>query len=66
MRKLSNPNYVSFGPKETIVTFASDRGGLRRNDSGEFFFREMMDGRFTCASPDLERQLIDAGMIQGL
>ena len=65
MRKASNPKYVTFGPAETIVTFATDRGQLRTNDSGEFFFREMTDGRFTCASPDLERQLIDAGVRAG-
>jgi hypothetical protein len=65
MRKISNPKYVTFGPTETVVSFATDRGQLRTNDAGEFFFREMSDGRFTCASPDLERQLIDASVRAG-
>ena len=65
MRKASNPKYVTFGPTETVVTFATDRGQLRTNDAGEFFFREMTDGRFTCASPDLERQLKTAGVRAG-
>jgi hypothetical protein len=61
MRKRSNPNYVEFSKVETVVQFARDRGELRTNDHGEFFFRELMDGRFTCASPDLERRLADLG-----
>jgi hypothetical protein len=65
MRRASNPNYVKFGPAETVVMLAKDRGELRTNDSGEFFFRELMDGRFTCASPDLERQLINSGVRAG-
>jgi hypothetical protein len=65
MRRISNPNYVTFGPKESIVTFITDRGQLRKNDSGEFFYREMPEGKFTCASPDLERQLIEAGVLAG-
>jgi hypothetical protein len=65
MRRISNPKYVTFGPAETVVSFATDRGQLRTNDSGEFFFREMTDCRFTCASPELERQLIDAGVRAG-
>jgi hypothetical protein len=66
MRPARNPKYVTFGPKETIVTFTSARGELRTNDSGEFFLRNMADGRFTCASPDLERQLLDAGVRAGM
>jgi hypothetical protein len=65
MRRASNPNYVKFGPAEMVVTFATDRGQLRTNDAGEFFYREFTDGRFCCASPDLERQLIDAGVRAG-
>jgi hypothetical protein len=65
MRKASNPNYVKFGPAETVVTFTTDRGKARRNDNGDFFLREMPGGKFTCASPDLERQLIDAGVRAG-
>ena len=66
MRRINSPNYVKFGPTETIVTFAKDRGELRRNDTGEFFFRELSDGKFTCAAPDLERQLINAGVRAGV
>jgi hypothetical protein len=66
MRPVRNPNYVTFGAKESIVTFASARGELRTNDSGEFFLRSMAGGRFTCASPDLERKLIDAGVRAGV
>jgi hypothetical protein len=65
MRKSSSPNYVKFGPAELVVTFATDRGQLRTNDAGEFFYREFTDGRFCCASPDLERQLIQAGVRAG-
>jgi hypothetical protein len=66
MRRINSPNYVKFGPTETVVTFAKDRGELRRNDTGEFFFRELSDGKFTCAAPDLERQLINAGVRAGV
>jgi hypothetical protein len=65
MRRISNPNYVKFGPAEMFVSFAKDRGDLRTNDSGQFFYRELADGRFTCASPELGRQLIDAGVRAG-
>jgi hypothetical protein len=65
MRRVSHPNYVAFRPAETIVTFATDRGQLRTNDTGDFFFREFTNGKFTCASPDLERQLINAGVRAG-
>ena len=65
-RRAKNPNYVTFGPVETVVTFAKDRGELRTNDAGEFFLRTFTDGRFACASPDLERQLIDAGVRAGV
>jgi hypothetical protein len=65
VRRVSNPNYVKFGSAETLVTCATDRGQLRTNDAGDFFFREFTDGRFTCASPDLERQLVNAGVRAG-
>jgi len=65
-RHSKNPNYVSFSCAETVVVFSRDRGELRTNDMGEFFLREMTDGRFTCASPDLERQLIDTGVRAGV
>jgi hypothetical protein len=65
MRSVSNPNYVKFSKTETVVVFSEDRGELRTNDAGEFFFRKMTDGRFTCASPDLERRLIDSGYRAG-
>ena len=61
MRKASNPNYIKFGKDELILQFTHDRGELRTNDYGEYFLRETMDGRFTCASPDLERRLVDLG-----
>jgi hypothetical protein len=61
MRTRKNPNYLEFSKAETVVAFARDRGELRTNDFGEFFFRETIDGRFTCASPELERRLVDAG-----
>jgi hypothetical protein len=65
MRSVTNPNYVKFTRTEMIVAFSADRGELRTNDNGEFFFRKMTDGRFTCASPDLERRLIDSGYRAG-
>jgi hypothetical protein len=61
MRERSNPNYVKFGKTETVVQFTRDRGELRTNNFGEFFFRELMDGRFTCAASELERRLADLG-----
>jgi hypothetical protein len=61
MRSVSNPNYVKFSKAEMVVAFTRDRGELRTNDHGEFFFRELVDGRFTCVNPDLERRLIDLG-----
>ena len=65
-RKATNPNYVTFGKTETVVMFKTDRGQLRSNDMGDFFLREMVDGRFTCASPDLERVLVSAGVRAGI
>jgi hypothetical protein len=53
-------NYVKFGPVETVVQFATDRGELRSNDNGDFFFRGFADGsRFACLSPELERRILD-------
>jgi hypothetical protein len=53
-------NYIKFGPQEMIVQFAADRGELKSNDNGEYFLRTFSDGRrFTCASPELERRLLD-------
>jgi hypothetical protein len=65
MRSVSNPNYVKFTRSEMIVVSSEDRGELRRNDAGEFFFRRIADGRFTCTNPDLERRLIDLGYRAG-
>ena len=65
VRKAKSINYVTFGPTERVVIFATDRGQLRSNDSGQFFFRKFTDGKFTCCSPDLERQLIDSGVRAG-
>ena len=64
-RGSANPNYVEFSDKETAVVLAEDRGQLRTNSYGDFFLRKFADGRFTCASPDLERQLIDSGARAG-
>jgi hypothetical protein len=66
MRRATNPNYVAFGPTETVVTLKEDRGQLRTNGMGEFFLRSFTDGRFTCTSPELERQLIDLGVCAGM
>jgi len=55
----NNPNYVKFGPTETVVAFVTDRGELKTNQTGDYFFRAMVDRRFACVSPDLERQIID-------
>jgi hypothetical protein len=51
MRPVRNPNYVTFGAKESIVTFASARGELRTNDSGEFFLRSMAGGPLHLCQP---------------
>lgn len=66
MSRKVGTNYVRFGRQEMVVTFAKDRGELRTNDLGDFFFREMADGRFTCASPELEQALIKAGVRAGV
>jgi hypothetical protein len=66
MRRVTNPNYVTFSPTETVVTLKENRGQLRTNGMGEFFLRSFADGRFTCTSPDLERQLIDLGVCAGM
>lgn len=53
-------NYVKFGPVETVVQFATDRGELKTNDNGDYFFRGFADGsRFACLSPELERRILD-------
>ena len=36
-RVVANPNYLTFGPTETVVTLKEDRGQLRTNGMGEFF-----------------------------
>ena len=66
MSRTSGTNYIRFGRQELIVAFAKDRGELKSNDYGDYFFRELADGkRFTCCSEDLERKLIDAGYRAG-
>jgi hypothetical protein len=65
-RKNSNPNYLTFGTTEVVVVPKEDRGKLRQNDYGPFFYREFTDGRFACCSEDLERRLIDAGVRAGV
>lgn len=55
----ASTNYVKFGPREMIVSFATDRGQLKTTD-GEGFYRQFSDGqRFCFANPDLERRLLD-------
>lgn len=55
---MSNPNYIKFGPQEMIVQFATDRGELKTNENGDYFFRGFADRkRFCCASPELEQRL---------
>lgn len=65
-RKNGSPNYLAFEyDKEVVVTLKEDRGRMSENDYGEFFARNFADGRFTCASPDLERRLLDVGARAG-
>jgi hypothetical protein len=53
-------NYVKFGPQEMVVQFATDKGELKTNENGDYFFRGFADGRrFSCINPELERRLID-------
>jgi hypothetical protein len=61
----SNPNYIKFGPAETIVVFSTDRGELKTNTNGDYFYRSMADRRFCCVNPDLERKLLDLGYRAG-
>lgn len=66
MSGTSNPNYVKFGPTEILARFATDRGELRKNGNGDFFFRGFADGRrFACLNPDLERRVVDLGYRAG-
>lgn len=65
-RKASNPNYVEFSKSETVVVLADDRGQLRTNQYGDFFLRKFEGERFTCASPELERQILDSGARAGM
>jgi hypothetical protein len=65
-KRNGSPNYVEFPfDREVTLTLAEDRGKLAENDYGEYFLRKFDDGRFTCANPDLERRLIDAGAHRG-
>src|SRR5579863_362545 len=67
-RVVANPNYLTFTMAETICIPKSDRGQLRTNNMGEFFYREfIVEGmeKFACASPELERAVIDAGCRAG-
>jgi hypothetical protein len=72
MRNAPNPNYVKFSKRETILSFTQDRGALRKNDGGDYFFRDIMEDRggsqpenqperhrYTCANPDLEQCLVN-------
>lgn len=66
MSGTSNPNYVKFGPTEILARFATDRGELKTNGNGDYFFRGFADGRrFACLNVDLERRLVDLGYRAG-
>ncbi len=70
MSRNGSTNYFKFGPTESIVQFTKDRGTLGTNDWGDYFARDMVDGRFTCVAPELERILADlnyrAGQLVGI
>jgi hypothetical protein len=64
--KSRNPQNVEFSNRdETIVAFSHDRGVLKSNSFGDYFFRGTTDNRFCCCSEDLERKLIDMGIRAG-
>jgi hypothetical protein len=63
--KSRNPLHVEFGNRETIIAFSHDRGALKSNAFGDYFFRGTTDNRFCCCSEDLERKLIDMGIRAG-
>jgi hypothetical protein len=55
-----NRLHVEFSHRgETVLAFSHDRGVLKTNAWGDYFFRETTDNRFCCCSPELERELID-------
>ena len=61
-----NHLHVEFSNRgETIVAFSHDRGVLKTNTWGDYFFRGTTDNRFCCCSPELERKLIDLGIGAG-
>ena len=61
-----NRLHVEFSNRgETVVAFSHDRGVLKTNTWGDYFFRGTTDNRFCCCSPELERKLIDMGVIAG-
>jgi len=61
-----HPNHVEFSNRsETVVAFSHDRGVLKSNSFGDYFFRGTTDNRFCCCSEDLERKLIDMGIRAG-
>ncbi len=61
----TNGAHVSFTNREVILAFSHDRGVMKSNGYGEYFFRGTTDNRFCCCSPDLERKLIDLGIRAG-
>jgi hypothetical protein len=47
-----NPSQVEFSNRsETIVAFSHNRGILKTNGFGDYFFRGTDDNRFACCSP---------------
>jgi hypothetical protein len=61
-----NRLHVEFSNRsETIVAFSHDRGVLKTNAWGDYFFRGTTDNRFCCCSPELERKLIDMDIHAG-
>jgi hypothetical protein len=63
--KSKNPLHVEFSNRETIVAFSHERGVLKSNSFGDYFFRSTTDNRFACCSPELESKLIDLGVRAG-
>jgi len=47
-----NPSQVEFSNRsKTIVAFSHNRGILKTNGFGDYFFRGTDDNRFACCSP---------------
>lgn len=62
----NNPLHVEFSNRsETVCAFSHDRGLLKTNSYGDYFFRKTTDGRFACLSSELERIILDLGIKAG-